>query len=249
MAKHSGESGRNLSLPGALVLGALVLGALMLPRVASGQEAATRGESVSDVPNGFFFGAFGASFVPFGTWTHHPLAGENVGGVAYPADLSQFGPGFGGRLELGWKTKGRLFWILDAELTSLATDEWENFANLHGPQISASASQWSIVATLEIETFRSSPFHVDTRLGLGYMQAAGEEEIPLYGLTYDYGFLDPAFTLRAGLGAGWVLNRRFELALLGDFLVGMPGVSDPYSGSYLGFAFSAGVRWWPSPRS
>jgi hypothetical protein len=221
----------------------------MLPRAAAGQEAAAQGKSVSDVPGGFFFGAFGESFVPFGTWNDHPLAGRHVGGVAYPADLNQFGTGFGGRLELGWKTKGRLFWILDADLTSLATDEWESFANLHGPQISASALQWSVGATLEIETIRSSPFHLDARLGLGYMHAAGEEEIPFYGVTYDYGFLDPAFTFRAGLGAGWVLNPRFELALLGDLLMGFSGVSDSYSGSYRGFAFSLGVRWWPSPRS
>jgi hypothetical protein len=175
------------------------------------------------------------------------LAGHKAGGVYYPDDLTQFGPGIGGALECGlnWRL---ITLTLQADLSFLSTGPWERFAKQQGSNISASAIEGVISIITGVNLFDREPLSFDVRGGMGYFQATGWESNRNYRLSYSYDFLQPAFLLRAGIGLGYEVSRVTELTFIVDQIVGLPGVSYQSIGKtfpYLGLVLLLGVRIWP----
>jgi hypothetical protein len=194
-------------------------------------------------------GAQASGFLPVGAWSRHVLAGQTLGEASIPADLTQFGPGFGGLLEAGYKFRNRFGLGLRIELSSLSTADWDRYARQMGADIHSRAMRWSVEALWEIDLVRLDPVRLEARLGLGYSQAWGQEDNATYQLTYDYEFLEPSISVRAGLGLGWELTSGLEILALVDFQAGHPGLdysSESGQRPLLGFGLGLGLRFYPA---
>lgn len=198
-------------------------------------------------PAGFVVGAHLALFLPFGTWINHPYAGRTFGSTTYPDDLDLLGPGGGGIIEIGWKWKSAWSLTLQADLTTVATGEWEEQAARAGSDLSATALQWDVNLMLGTDLYYADPFRLEMRFGAGYMHAWVEEESREYSLTYSYDALGPAFSLRLGLGGSYTVASGVDAVLMADTAVGLAGANYPGRSQepYLGVTLALGVRIWP----
>jgi hypothetical protein len=198
-------------------------------------------------PAGFVAGAHLALFLPFGTWINHPYAGRTFGSTSYPDDLDLLGPGGGGIIEIGWKWRSILSLALQADLTTMATGEWESQAARAGSDLSATALQWDVNLMLGTDLFYADPFRLEARFGAGYMHAWVEEESSEYSLTYSYDALGPVFSLRLGLGGSYTIASGVDAVLMADTAFGLAGADYPGRPQepYLGVTLALGVRFWP----
>jgi hypothetical protein len=199
--------------------------------------------------SGPMIGAYGASFVPMGKWADHPYAGRTLGGVTYDEGLDQFGPGFGGAIEVGWKFGGPIMLSFQLEATTLSTGEWEAEAAKHGSDVSSHAAEYGMLLLFSAAVVEHDPWQLDLRFGVGLMHAWGGETLNDLGVSYDYTFLTTSFAVRAGVGAGYRISTAVDLTLLVDFEWAVPGVDYPNSSApYLGVAAFLGPRIWFDPQ-
>jgi len=199
--------------------------------------------------SGGMIGAYGASFVPIGTWADHAYAGRTVGSVTYDEGLDQFGPGFGGAIEVGWKFSGPIMLAFQLQATTLSTGEWEAEAAKHGSEVSSHAAEYAMLLLLSAAVVEDDPWQLDLRCGVGVMHAWGGETLSNPRVSYDYTFLTTSFATRAGVGAGYRISSSVDLALAVDFVWAVPGVRYPNSSApYLGIAAFLGPRIWFDPQ-
>lgn len=198
----------------------------------------------------YFVGLHGAGFIPYGYWTEHVYAGETLGDTRVPRDLTQFGPGGGGILELGLEMSKRYFLALQLDLTSLTTGDWEAFASSVGSDVSVLAMQWDATLVAGVRIVHYRPFRLEARICLGYMHVWGQEENRDYDRSYVYSFAGAAFVAKAGLSVSFELTKSLDLVLMTDQTVGLPGVRYPEEQlrPYLGLTCSLGFRFWPGRR-
>jgi len=198
--------------------------------------------------SGWLIGAYGASFVPVGSWADHRYAGRTLGSVTYDKGLDQFGPGFGAGIEVGWKSSGAIALTLQLEATTLSTGEWEAEAAKQGSDVSSHAAQFDALLMFSAAVIESSPWQMDLRFGFGLMHAWGGETLRDLGVSYDYTFLTTSFAVRAGLGGGYRISTAVDVTLLVDFVWAVPGVDySDHSAPYLGVAAFLGPRIWFDP--
>ncbi len=196
------------------------------------------------VPTGFFMGIHGTAFLPVGAWIDHALAGRPTGSVRHPDDLDQFGPGGGGFVEMGGKWCSRWGFSVQVDVTTISTDEWDEYAATQGSRVDSWAMQWGINNLLLIEAVRAGPFRLDARVGFGYQQAYGKESYRDEGVDYEYSFLGPSFSGRLGVSGSLLLGSGTDLVLSTDFVANVPGVSYPAMErrALMAFLVSLGLR-------
>ncbi len=187
----------------------------------------------------------GAAFLPFGPWTEHRLAGVSSAGHLHPSDLEQYGPGGGGILEIGYRWCNRFGMDLQVDVVSVSTDEWDDYARSRGSIIDSWAMQWAFNLMFTVEVVRTNPFRFELRAGMGYLHVYGRERNESINLTYDYEPAGAAFSLRLGVGGLFPVGRGFDVVLLADLALGVPGVE--YVGQsdrrVIALTTSLGFRW------
>jgi len=196
---------------------------------------------------GLFFAVRPAAFVPFGSWTEHVLAGKTTGDVTHPDDLTQFGPGGGGVVELGWWYEDWVGFAFLVDMTSLSTGDWDDYVASRGERVESWAMRWAFDMVVVMAAVDSDGFRLEPRLGLGYQQAYALERNREYELTYNYGFLKPALSVRGGVAFGLLLDEDLEVQAVADFVAAASGgleyEEEEWPRWVMGMSFSLGIRW------
>lgn len=195
-------------------------------------------------PTGWAFGMHAIGFFPYGKWVNHRYAGTLTG-----EDLDQVGPGGGAQLEVGRKWRWTsLFFLFD--IAGLSTGQWDRWAAEQGTKVSSRALQYGLNLVLGVDLFHAGRFRMTLRSGIGFMHAWGQEKNPslpsTLGTTYEYTFLKPSFSFRAGIVGGYELRNGTELVLYLDHSLGAPGVDYGQGGErpYLALTLGLGVRFY-----
>jgi len=170
-------------------------------------------------------------FVPLGDWTAHPYA-EGV--EQFKADLT-----LGGELEL------RIFGVNMGFFythTSLNMDDWVDYAQSQGDDISASCSMTNFGILFKHYFGKTAPNLFNLELGLAHVSFDGWESHA--GHTYSYNFLPNNVGFVLGLSYKRLLSPHVALVLTARGLMVWDGVkyASGEKQHIFGLPLTAGIR-------